>query len=48
MTRDQRALHRLIWPALALVIALGFTLALTLRPPPPTAEPQPATKGAPQ
>lgn len=44
MTRSHRALHRLIWPLLALVVAFGFTMALTLRPPPdppPAAEPKP-------
>ena len=39
MTRSHRLAHRLIWPALALLVALGFTLALTLRPPP---DPPPA------
>ncbi len=39
MTRSHRFAHRLIWPALALLVALGFTLALTLRPPP---DPPPA------
>jgi hypothetical protein len=34
VTRSHRLAHRLIWPALALLVALGFTLALTLRPPP--------------
>jgi hypothetical protein len=35
MTRGQRKFHRLIWPALGLVIALGVALALYLREPPP-------------
>src|SRR5262245_29525396 len=34
MTRSHRIAHRLIWLALGLLVALGFTLALTLRPPP--------------
>jgi len=34
MTRGHRAFHRLLWPALALAVALGVTLALALRPPP--------------
>ena len=34
MTRGHRTVHRLIWPALAIVVALGFTLALVKRPPP--------------
>jgi len=45
MTRSHRVMHRLIWPALALIVALGFTLALVKRPPPdppPAAEQKPA------
>jgi len=34
MTRAQRSLHRVLWPALALVVGLGFAMALYLRPPP--------------
>lgn len=34
MRRSQRAFHRVVWPLLALAVALGFTLALVLRPPP--------------
>ena len=34
MNRDHRKAHRLLWPALAVIVALGFTLALALRPPP--------------
>jgi len=34
MTREHRAFHRVLWPALALIVALGFTMALVLRPPP--------------
>lgn len=34
MTRGHRKVHRLLWPALAVIVALGFTLALALRPPP--------------
>jgi hypothetical protein len=32
MTRKHRLAHRLVWPALALVVAVGFFLALMLRP----------------
>ena len=42
MTRGHRTVHRLLWPALALVVALGFTLALVLRPPPEQPESPPA------
>jgi hypothetical protein len=34
MTRRHRALHRVLWPILALAVATGFVLALWLRPPP--------------
>ena len=34
MTRGHRTFHRMLWPALAIVVALGFTLALVKRPPP--------------
>jgi len=34
MTRLHRSFHRMLWPALAVLVALGFTMALALRPPP--------------
>jgi hypothetical protein len=34
MTRSHRLAHRLIWPALAVIIVLGASAALVLRPPP--------------
>ena len=34
MTRKHRLVHRLVWPALALLVALGVIMALKLRPPP--------------
>jgi len=34
MTRTHRSLHRIVWPILALLVALGVVLALWLRPPP--------------
>jgi len=34
MTRGHRTVHRLLWPVLALLVALGFTMALVKRPPP--------------
>jgi hypothetical protein len=34
MTRGHRTFHRLLWPALALIVAFGFTMALVLRTPP--------------
>jgi hypothetical protein len=36
MTRTHRRIHRVLWPVMALVVALGFTMALVLRPPPET------------
>jgi hypothetical protein len=46
MTRGHRTVHRLLWPALAVVVALGFTLALAWRPPPelPAAPAAPAAE----
>jgi hypothetical protein len=38
MTRRHRSLHRALWPILALLVALGFVLALWLRPPPAPGE----------
>jgi hypothetical protein len=43
MTRKHRSVHRLLWPALALTVAIGFVLALYLRPP-IAVEPAPAAK----
>jgi hypothetical protein len=40
MTRSQRSGHRALWPVLALVVALGWALALTLRLPPDAEAPQ--------
>lgn len=37
MTRRHRSLHRVLWPVLAVIVALGFVMALSLRPPPPNA-----------
>jgi hypothetical protein len=34
MTRQHRSLHGALWPILALLVAVGFVLALWLRPPP--------------
>jgi hypothetical protein len=33
MTRKHRSVHRLLWPALALTLAIAFALSLYLRPP---------------
>jgi hypothetical protein len=34
MTRGHRTVHRIVWPLLAVLVALGFTMALIKRPPP--------------
>jgi hypothetical protein len=39
MRRAHRSVHRAVWPVLALAIALGFVMALVLRPPPDAAAP---------
>jgi len=49
MTRSHRIAHRALWPVLAVLVGLGFAMALHLRPPPDTpsagAEPR-ATEAA--
>ena len=40
MTRGHRRVHRLLWPVLAMLITLGVTMALVLRPPPESEAPQ--------
>jgi hypothetical protein len=47
MTRRHRSFHRLIWPLLAIAVALGLTMALVLRPPPPPEPPQLAQERTP-
>ena len=47
MTRGHRAVHRMLWPALAVLVAVGFTMALVLRPPPEQPE-APAAEVAPR
>jgi hypothetical protein len=39
MTRGHRIVHRMLWPALAVIIALGVAMALVWRPPPEQPEP---------
>ena len=39
MTRGHRRVHRVLWPILAVLITLGVTMALVLRPPPETEAP---------
>jgi hypothetical protein len=34
MTRKHRFAHRIVWPALTVLVALAFTMSLVLRPPP--------------
>jgi hypothetical protein len=34
MRRAHRSVHRVVWPVLALLVGLGLTFALVLRPPP--------------
>jgi hypothetical protein len=47
MRRAHRSAHRVLWPVLALVVALGLAMALILRPPPEARAPSPAaTAGA--
>jgi hypothetical protein len=46
MRRAHRSVHRLLWPVLALVVALGLAMALILRPPEAKATGTAATAGA--
>jgi hypothetical protein len=46
MTRGHRAFHRMVWPALALIVAFGLTMALVFRPPPDQPEAQTTTEPA--
>jgi hypothetical protein len=39
MRRSHRSVHCALWPVLALMVALGFGMALVLRPPPDAAAP---------
>jgi hypothetical protein len=36
MTRTHRAVHRVIWPVIAVTVGVAFVMALVLRPPPET------------
>jgi hypothetical protein len=42
MTRKHRAVHRALWPLLAVIVCFGFLMALVLRPPPVSDAAQPA------
>ncbi len=42
MRRSHRSVHRVLWPVLALAVALGLAMALVLRPPPDAEAPQAA------
>jgi hypothetical protein len=42
MTRKHRAVHRALWPLLAVVVCFGFIMALVLRAPPVSDVPQTA------
>jgi len=46
MRRTHRAVHRALWPILALLVGLGLALALALRAPPPDASQPDASQAA--
>jgi len=48
MRRSHRSAHRALWPVLALAVALGFTMALWLRPPPDPPAPPAAAEQKPK
>lgn len=41
MTRTHRAVHRFIWPVIAVTVGIAFLMALVLRPPPEAPAPAP-------
>ena len=47
MTRWHRTFHRMLWPALAVIVAIGITMALVRRPPPEQPEVPAATQSEP-
>ncbi|HXW26831.1 MAG TPA: hypothetical protein VEK73_18965 [Xanthobacteraceae bacterium] len=40
MRRTHRAVHRALWPALAVLVTFGVAMALVLRPPPKVEPPE--------
>jgi hypothetical protein len=46
MRRAHRAVHRILWPILAILVVFGAAMALALRPPPEPAPPDNAQDGA--
>jgi len=47
MKRAHRTAHRLLWPALALLIGAALALSLVLRAPPPVPSPPAAVERQP-
>jgi len=45
MRRAHRTAHRVLWPALALLVGIAFAMSLVLRAPPPAPAPPAAVEG---
>ncbi|MBX9777571.1 MAG: hypothetical protein K2Y71_24590 [Xanthobacteraceae bacterium] len=45
MRRAHRNAHRMLWPALAVLVGLALAMSLVMRAPPPAAPPPPAAEG---
>ncbi len=45
MRRTHRAAHRMLWPALALLVGMALALALVMRAPPPAPPASAAIEG---
>ena len=48
MMRTHRTVHRLLWPVLAVLVTIGVTMALVLRPPPDVDDEPQATEEPPR
>jgi hypothetical protein len=45
MRRAHRNVHRMIWPALAVLVGIALAMSLVMRAPPPAAGPPAAAEG---
>jgi hypothetical protein len=45
MRRAHRTAHRMLWPALAVLVGIAFAMSLVMRAPPPAPESPAAVEG---